>query len=192
VVSGNNYFGSQLTSIAFTRIPLTWGWATSREKWKKARPHILSPKNDILKSWNPFSNVILKQFLLAGKRRSIQGVIDAWDLPLASYMYENNMLCVLPGRNLVSNIGYDEFALHTQVKSGFHDFQISSEQTELEFPTVIVVSKNIERIITKEIYQVKILNIFSALIQKTLDFIRNVNPRFEKSLPDRINDYGMK
>lgn len=192
LISGNNYFGSQLNSIGFTRIPLTWGWATSRKKWEKARPHILSTKKDFSKSWNPMSNVILKQFLLAGKRRSIQGFIDAWDLPLASYMYENNMLCVLPGSNLVSNIGYDEFALHTKRKSAFHDFQISSERTELEFPTVIVASKNIERIIAKEIYNVKILNIFSALLQKSLDFVRNGKPKFEKSLPSRINDYGIR
>jgi hypothetical protein len=192
VISGNNYFGSQLTSIGFTRVPLTWGWATSRKKWEKARPHILSSKNDFSKSWNLSSNVILKQFLLAGKRRSIQGLIDAWDLPLASYMYENNMLCVLPGSNLVSNIGYDEFALHTNEKSIFHDFQISSELTELEFPTVIVVSKNIERKIAKEIYQVKFLNIFSALLQKRLDSTRNGKPKFEESLPNRVKNYGIK
>jgi hypothetical protein len=192
MISGNNYFGSQLNSIGFTRIPLTWGWATTRKKWEKARPHILSTKEDFSKSWNPFSNVILKQFLLAGKRRSIQGFIDAWDLPLASYMYQNEMLCVLPGSNLVSNIGYDEFALHTKKKSAFHDFQISSERTDFEFPTVIVAAKNIERIIAKEIYNVKILNIFSALLQKSLDFVRNGKPKFEKSLPSRISDYGIK
>lgn len=189
LVSGNNYFGSQLNSIGFTRVPLTWGWATSRSKWQKARPHILNIKSDFVKSWHPSSNVILKQFLLAGKRRSIDGFIDAWDLPLASYMYENNMLCVVPGSNLVSNIGFDEFALHTKEKSFFHDFPISSEQAEFEFPNTVAPSRNVESIIAKDIYQVKLVNIFSALLQKTLDSIRKGKPKFQKSLPDRLNDY---
>ena len=189
LVSGNNYFGGQLNSIGFTRLPLTWGWATSRSKWQKARPHILSTKSDFVKSWHPSSNIILKQFLLAGKRRSIDGFIDAWDLPLASYMYENNLLCVLPGNNLVSNIGYDKFALHTKEKNFFHDFPISSEQADFEFPNTVVPSRSVETIIAKDIYQVKVINIFSALLQKILDFIRKGNPKFEKSLPHRLNDY---
>ncbi len=189
LVSGNNYFGNQLSAIGFTRVPLTWGWATSRSKWQKARPHILNIKRDFVKSWHPSSNVILKQFLLAGKRRSIDGFIDAWDLPLASYMYENNMLCVVPGSNLVSNIGFDEFALHTKEKSFFHNFPISSEQAEFEFPDAVAPSRNIESIIAKDIYQVKLINIFSALLQKTLDSTRKGKPKFNKSLPDRLNDY---
>ncbi len=189
LVSGNNYFGSQLKSIGFTRLPLTWGWATSKSKWQKARPHILNTKRDFVKSWHPSSNIILKQFLSAGKRRSIDGFIDAWDLPLASYMYENNMLCVLPGNNLVSNIGYDKFALHTKEKNLFHDFPISTERADFEFPSTVVPSRLVETIIAKEIYQVKLINIFSAVLQKTLDFIRKGNPKFEKSLPDRLNDY---
>jgi hypothetical protein len=192
LVSGNNYFGNQLNSIGFTRVPLTWGWATSRSKWQKARPHILNVKSHFVKSWHPSSNVILKQFLLAGKRRSIDGFIDAWDLPLASYMYENNMLCVLPGSNLVSNIGFDEFALHTKEKSFFHDFPISSGQEEFEFPNAVAPSTNIENIIAKDIYQIKLRNIFSALLQRTLDSIRKEKPKFEKSLPNRLNDYKSK
>lgn len=192
LVSGNNYFGSQLSSIGFTRVPLTWGWASSRSKWQKARPYILNKKHDLLKSWHPSSNIVLKQFLMAGKRRSIDGLIDAWDLPLASYMYQNNMLCVLPGKNLVSNIGYDEFALHTKDITAFHNFPISTEWTDFDFPNLITISQDIERVIAKEIYQIKLKNIFSAILQKAVDFVRKEKPKFENSLPKRLSDYESK
>lgn len=189
LISGNNYFGSELTSIAFTRLPLTWGWATSSKKWRKARPHILNSRNSFLKSWNLSSNIVLKQFLLAGKMRSIEGFIDAWDLPLASYMYQNNMLCVLPGRNLVSNVGYDKFALHTRERNNFHEFAISREGSEFEIPIDIAHSNKLEKKIAREIYQLKMRNIFSALLRTPLDLIRNKKPKFEKTLPHRLRDY---
>jgi hypothetical protein len=90
---------------------LGWGWATSRVKWREMYFEILNlnlrtAKRGFL-SWTEFL------YWKSGARRAIQGFVDAWDIPLMFIFRTKNKRVVVPGRNLVTNVGSDRVATHT-------------------------------------------------------------------------------
>lgn len=107
LLSGCRFSPSSKT-LALTNYPLIWGWATNRSNWKKMRSGLLSkPKAKL--SLNPRRN-----YWNVGSRRVHDGLIDTWDIPLASFMLEENYLCLLPPVNLTTNVGFDAHAAHTK------------------------------------------------------------------------------
>jgi hypothetical protein len=54
-------------------------------------------------------------FWQIGTRRCLNGIKDAWDIPLASYQLSAGRLTVLPPVNLVSNRGADDYAGNTYI-----------------------------------------------------------------------------
>ena len=106
------------TEPCFAHIPMNWGWGTWASKWTEIRKGILESTRDepILKL--PFSST-RNVFWTIGAKRALNGWVDAWDIPLAHAMLKFDKLAYLPPKNLVSNIGTDQFALNTSHKSIF-------------------------------------------------------------------------
>jgi hypothetical protein len=63
--------------------------------------------------------------------RTMQGEIDTWDYQWGFAKNRNNGLSVVPSKNLVKNIGFDETATHT--KNTNHGFA-NKDTFELSFP----------------------------------------------------------
>lgn len=111
IVGGTQIFESRVSEfdLVWTHYPMIWGWATWAHKWKGIRRALLAPalaKNSNT-SWNTWS------YWKLGKQRALRGHVDAWDLPLAGSMLVLKKLCLLPPKNLVSNLGVDNAATHT-------------------------------------------------------------------------------
>ncbi len=90
---------------------LGWGWATSRVKWQEIYLEILNLDLRRIKrgflDWSEFL------YWKSGARRAIQGFVDAWDIPLMLIFRTRNSRVVVPGRNLITNVGNDRVATHT-------------------------------------------------------------------------------
>lgn len=106
-----------LDQTVLTKYPITWGWATTRKKWQEM-------KEVLVEQERTFSDVnfkgcgkLEKVYWRAGARRSYQGYIDAWDIPLALAFLSKGKSALSPAASLVTNIGDDEFATHTSSKS---------------------------------------------------------------------------
>lgn len=112
MVSGNQFFSDyDSTRLMATRYPQIWGWATTREKWKVLRNGLLEQEQVTFRDFiSP-----RRSFWAIGAKRALVGKLDTWDVPIAKYMRFNSKLCLLPPRNLVSNVGYDQFASHTSL-----------------------------------------------------------------------------
>ena len=96
---------------ALSSYPLIWGWATSRDKWQSILGLLAKYENS-----NRFSghgSLSERSFWHSGAMRSYKGFVDAWDLPLVNALRHVGGLALLPGENLVTNIGNDGFATHT-------------------------------------------------------------------------------
>ena len=48
-----------------------------------------------------------------GSRRARAGIVDAWDTPLVNYIVQSGFFTLAPRNNLVSNVGDDHVATHT-------------------------------------------------------------------------------
>jgi len=117
-ICGTNlgYNQGQSDGYFFTRTPHCWGWASWRRAWQEYDVEMKSwikfrseGKNlaEIVKN-EEVSSVMVKIFddVVAGK-------IDTWDYQWAWACWFQNGLCVVPNRNLISNIGFRKDATHT-------------------------------------------------------------------------------
>jgi hypothetical protein len=119
-VSGNNFQqGRQVTedSYYFSSYVHCWGWATWRRAWNLYDADMsLWPDFKASGLMRAFSHTNSKFELEWTKTfdATFDGRVNTWDYQFLFACWANNALTCLPSKNLVSNIGFDEFATHTQ------------------------------------------------------------------------------
>jgi hypothetical protein len=89
--------------------PVVWGWGTTASKWSSIIEALKVERN-----FASINDKRLRSYWTLGLKRSMNGEIDAWDIPLAGTMISLGKQCAIPPVNLVTNIGYDGFATHTK------------------------------------------------------------------------------
>lgn len=103
-------------SYYFSRIPLIWGWATWRRAWlkydseMKTYPNFLKEqklsrvyRSDWYKTeWEYLFNMVYYK------------ISKTWDAQWAYALIENNGFSITPNKNLVTNIGFREGAVHSR------------------------------------------------------------------------------
>jgi hypothetical protein len=118
-ISGDNSAGIHLTgdwSYGFIRTPLIWGWATWRRAWKNY--------DDPMQAWRNIRATPLLECILSDRveRETLAAIFnrltdfdqpDSWAYRWTCASLLNSGLCLIPARNLVSNVGFAEDATHT-------------------------------------------------------------------------------
>ncbi len=121
LISGHNPNPDPLSSgYVLSNYPLIWGWCTSRTKWTIIRDLIVNPKNKNKLKLRPNVNSFWKSGLIKVK----SGSLSSWALPFAYQMRCNDMLAINPHVNLIKNVGFDDFATHTDESSILTDTPI--------------------------------------------------------------------
>lgn len=173
MISGNNFQNGQERSAAsyyFSRYANTWGWAT----WKRAWKHY---END-LKSYEKFKkNGGLQKILISQIARNYwrnffekirNGKYSFWDAKWTFSIWNNDGMAIVPNRNLVTNIGQDEFATHTKKTNKRTVVPNKELDWPLIHPTKIIANDMADDYIFRNIYYVsplrRILNKLSSLI----------------------------
>lgn len=121
---GTQFAPSDITQDGWllSRYPFNWGWGITKSHWVLLSSRMV--KRDKLKH---FDNLISQEeatYWNAGARRALDGYTDVWDTLLVREMIRHKLLSILPGKNLVRNVGNDAHALHT-----------NGEQLWTNFPT---------------------------------------------------------
>lgn len=93
--------------------PIIWGWASWADRWKEMLEGIVQFPNQEVKLSSQ-----VKNFWKVGHKRVSKGIVDTWDIPLATSMRYLGKKCLMPPVNLVSNLGFDVFASN-KMNSGF-------------------------------------------------------------------------
>ncbi len=165
--------GTQFAPFAVTNgewalcsYPLIWGWATSKLKWVK----ILASMDDFDNSrrFQGLGSLAERSFWYSGARRSYQGYIDAWDLPMVYAIRKMNGLALVPGINLVSNVGDDSFATHTSRPSQW--LNLATGVSALDFASPV---KNLEldSWLRNNFYRIRSRHLVTNYITEILDFL---------------------
>jgi hypothetical protein len=114
---GSKYFGANSSDANLSIYPIIWGWCTTADKWSILRmaysKNTFKFKRNLSVSWNETI------YWRNGHWRSVNGFIDAWDIPLVDLMLSKNLRALHAPVNLISNTGNDQFALHTDSQSQF-------------------------------------------------------------------------
>lgn len=173
VLSGSNLVNivNPNSNIIFTNYPIIWGWVTDRKKWKIARDLILESSLGI----NIIRNRAVRNFWKTGARRSRLGKLDSWAVPLAEGMLRNGYKCLVPPVNLITNLGQDEFATHTNFKN--NEIAIESimlpREIGMSIDLGIKLLPHYNSVMEREHYKIRNKHIFSYILSYMFDTFRN-------------------
>jgi hypothetical protein len=124
-------------SYLFTKVCHIWGWAS----WRRAWQHYDLKMTD----YPDRKNLLLQQQITdRGSRIFWESVfdkaytnrVDTWDYQWVYTIWKKNGLCILPAINLISNIGFDQYATHTKYVTEFAELSTGS-LTVLKHPQTI-------------------------------------------------------
>lgn len=115
-ITGYNFFTNKIkpNEISFSRYTHVWGWATWRRVWKNFDFNLehLETEKESMKKY------LLKdeyEYWVNQFRKILTKEMDTWDYQLQFLCFKEGGLTILPPRNLIKNIGFDERATHTQI-----------------------------------------------------------------------------
>lgn len=139
MISGFNINGSwypEKQSYYFSYFGGVWGWATWRRAW---RGYDLK-----IRKWDDreIQKYILNFFPgYSQSRKNLyndirKGAIDTWDIQWGFHRLLNKGLCILPSKNLVQNIGFNEEATHTKAKPVWHHQKLFKMQFPMNHSAV--------------------------------------------------------
>lgn len=182
MVCGTQFVPAEITNNvwSYSKYPLIWGWATTKPAWLTIEKLLKS--ENLCKSKNTTWRTADYLFWRAGARRSYEGFVDAWDTPLVFHMQNYNYRAILPGQNLVSNIGDDAAATHTDQPSPWLRFRISKYLPSCENP---LMNNQVEVWLRKNFYNISSRHILTTRITAILDCL-TLNKRKRTRLLDRL------
>jgi len=157
-ISGNNFLNFKkfkrrnLDSYYFSNLTSSWGWATWKNRWNDYydRDIAMWPRikreswlNDVLQN---------KKSIIFWKKafdRRYKGIDNDWDRPWTFINFINNRLNIFPNKNLISNIGDDGAALHSNPKK-WNNLLIENMKFPLQHPKFIIRDKQVDDFLTDE------------------------------------------
>ena len=143
LISGDNRSSSSISIVedyAFIKYPLIWGWASWRRVWNNYDFQI--------SRWPQLKSKIMSSFELSGTKRYWYQAFEtiynqdekkSWGYQLCFSCLSQQKKCIVPAKNLISNIGYGSDATHTIMED-----KLSSniEIFELDLPVKLLKEKS--------------------------------------------------
>jgi hypothetical protein len=167
-IAGNNpltYTQSEY-SYYFARIPHVWGWASWRRAWGKYSFDIEGL--DLFQINRIFKRKYDQQYFLDIFKRMEMHEVDTWDHQWCYTVLKNNGFAIIPTKNLIANIGFNEDATHTiSPKSIYNNQKVYTIETIIH-PKEVVIDEWIINKINKVAYNQSWLSLFKIKIKKAI------------------------
>jgi len=143
MISGNNFLSGNLRtafSYYFSRYPHIWGWASWKRAWRLYDGTMSLWQEYKRGCWlqDHFSSRQVLRYWEDMFSRTHDGLIDTWDYQLAFACLVNGGLCVVPDRNLVTNIGFGVDATHTRKKNKQAEVPLEAMEFPLHHPPFVL------------------------------------------------------
>lgn len=173
LICGTQFAPSKVTNNVSVKsnYSLTWGWASSREKWKVLREDFFTNPTLFQKGPNRFLRGLFDSeyvYWQAGRRRAIQGYVDVWDTILVSNLKVRNQFAILPGVSLIENVGSDIYATHTKV-SAWTNIPAGIYESRSVKPGQ---NREVDSWLKNQFFKIKFRHILSTRLTKFLDLFR--------------------
>ncbi|HYX05970.1 MAG TPA: hypothetical protein VE912_04480 [Bacteroidales bacterium] len=153
-INGNNYgadetkFSNSNFSYHFGCMPQVWGWATWSRAWNEYDLELENYSREELYNMIYWDCFFKKE---AYKKRQFErwdqvknNKVDTWDYQWQYAVLSASGFCVVPKKNLVSNIGFGENATHTKDRYSYKDsIDIDSINLPLEHPSFVIPDKKV-------------------------------------------------
>lgn len=117
MIGGHNPLGTWNgnPSYLFSRTAPIWGWATWRRAWARYDPAMTGWGEPEVRALVRARMPLTEYRITAQRFDSVcEGRRDTWDFGWALAILINGGISVMPARNLIANIGFDDEATHTR------------------------------------------------------------------------------
>lgn len=173
MISGDNFqFGRIVTdeSYYFSKYTHIWGWATWRRAWSgydvEAR---IWPKLH-REGW--LKQISVNEGEEAYWREVFQSVydgrLDTWDYQWTLSCFSQGQVSVMPNLNLISNIGFGEYATHTFEESIYANIPVKEIIFPLNHPEIIRANAKADNYTAKTIFRLTYLGRLRKFIRSIL------------------------
>ncbi|MCH7850068.1 MAG: nucleotide-diphospho-sugar transferase [Nanoarchaeota archaeon] len=165
-VAGDNFLNGWRRdeySYYFSKYPFMWGWGTWRRAWAKYDINTkLYPEikrkgyfKDLYRNWRDIKTITSNLDLTYYKN------FDTWDYQWVFSIMINNALVVVPNKNLVQNIGFENTATHTKYSLD-NEFHLPLEKIKfpLKHPPYVIRDHESDRRYSKWLWKIKLRNFF--------------------------------
>jgi len=152
MIAGNCSY--QVNGVAadyfFSKYPQLWGWATWRRAWNFYDVNFSSLEKFI--QLNGFSSILYSEkeayYWKNCFKEFSKNLIDTWDFQLLISFWSQSMLCVVPAKNLVSNIGFGDGATHTHDGNSELSNALTYElKSPINHPELVIPNKNFDNLL---------------------------------------------
>ncbi|MCD6018323.1 MAG: methyltransferase type 11 [Bacteroidetes bacterium] len=133
-----------------------WGWATWKRAWKKHNPTMDSWQLHKKEIHPNISQEHFKIWTDTFEYLRIHKI--GWDIPWNIDLWASKGVGIVPSRNLVQNIGFDDQATYTRIRSHFADIKAMEMQFPLSHPRTkkTLFDKEIEAMCVKLLKDISI------------------------------------
>ncbi|RZJ52714.1 MAG: hypothetical protein EOO44_10945, partial [Flavobacterium sp.] len=148
MICGTSYQPKPLNSNTyyFSKYPHVWGWATWRRAWNEYNFNLKQESDEVRGSVvnKTFSNRRDRKLWNDNMKMIING-LDAWDYQFMYWMWKNDGLCVIPWKNLISNLGFGDQATHTHDNNSNQSEMQQFEINGIKHPKIISLDKEADK-----------------------------------------------
>lgn len=166
MVGGTNFLPEGFIknqSYYFTKYSHIWGWATWANRWNGFYDvEIKSFPNFDLKVTCQTPNE--KKYWHKIFSRVFRGEIDTWDYQWTFANWQSLRMNILPTKNLISNIGFGDFATHTNSYSKLADMPTYPLNFPLTHPSSLVANVVADEFVDREFIR---LSLYRRIANKT-------------------------
>ena len=157
-ISGNNFLNFKNfkrrnnDSYFFSMFTSSWGWATWKNRWENVYDCNIRLWPKVKKEkwlYDIFDNKKSVDFWTKAFDRRYKLLDDDWDRPWTFSNLINNRLNVFPNKNLISNIGEDDVALHSNPKK-WNNLKLENMKFPLNHPKIICCDRIVDKFLTNE------------------------------------------
>lgn len=192
LISGNSYFSAiNNSSISATHYPLIWGWATWRDEWED---FVLTLHRPLRLLFNRKNTLIVNIFWFTAALQSRFGFVDSWAMSFSHYIRIRDKICVLPPRNLVSNLGTDSVASHSNEKDEFIRFPLFQLPTDVKWilPSTLEIAE-LDSKLENYIFRIYTRHVFSPIkfAFKMISGRKSASLRKRLTLSNTHKDYSI-
>lgn len=162
LISGNQFeHGLLADGPLLSSYPLIWGWYTNKEKWNVIKS-LISNNVDMKKVRLPIK---VGSFWHLGAMMADSGLSQSWAIPFAARFRKYNFKCIVPNCNLISNIGVDDFASHTNEKEieNSYPIEIAKAKRMISNSTFWKFSEQDPSYLERYVYRIKFRHTFLIL-----------------------------
>ena len=180
MITGNNFQDGKIRgdgSYYFSGYNHIWGWATWKRVWQVYDKNMsFWPEWSKSQDWkNKFPDFLERIYWKKHFDKVYLNFIDTWDYQLLAIIKKIGGLCITPNTNLVSNIGFGQYATHTTNENHKHANLTTSKISVLRHPKLIKINIEADKYEFRNHYlghKKKYLLFFNSLINLLRKILR--------------------